>query len=116
MFCATGVVALALAAWATSHPEPVRTSPRGEPGAERSIPAQLRAAVAAGGFGIGTWLILLEAAFFGAAGVLLPLRMSHLGVPGLGDRRDVRRRLRALDGALAVRRGARSTGTARGGR
>jgi MFS family permease len=82
VFCATGVVSFGLAAWTTMHPEPARTGPEREPGAERSILAQLRAALAAGGFGIGTWLILLEAMFFGAAGVLLPLRMSHLGVPG----------------------------------
>ncbi len=82
MFCATGAVALALAAWAATHPEPARDRPGGTGAPERSIAAQLRAALAAGGFGIGTWLIMLEAVFFGAAGVLLPLRMSHLGVPG----------------------------------
>lgn len=82
VFCATGAVALGLAAWAATHPEPARTGPGRDGAPERSIPSQLRAALAAGGFGIGTWLIMLEAAFFGAAGVLLPLRMSDLGVPG----------------------------------
>jgi MFS family permease len=82
VFCATGAVSLALAAWAASHPEPARSEPDHEHEPGRSIAAQLRAAVAAGGYGIGSWLILLEAIFFGAAGVLLPLRMAHLGLPG----------------------------------
>ncbi|HTU28120.1 MAG TPA: MFS transporter [Solirubrobacteraceae bacterium] len=82
VFCATGGVALVLAAWAATHPEPAPTGPAPSDAPERSIAAQLGAAFAAGGFGIGTWLITLEAAFFGAAGVLLPLRMAHLGVPG----------------------------------
>jgi MFS family permease len=82
VFCATGAVSFALAAWAATHPEPARTGPIREPGAERSIITQLRAALAAGGFGLGTWLITIDAIFFGAAGVLLPLRMSQLGVPG----------------------------------
>lgn len=82
VFCATGAVSLALAGWAASHPEPARSGPDGEHGPGRSIVAQLRAALAAGGYGIGSWLILLEAIFFGAAGVLLPLRMAHLGLPG----------------------------------
>jgi MFS family permease len=82
VFCATGAVAFALAAWAASHPEPARTGPERSDGPARSIVAQLQAALAAGGFGIGTWLIMLEALFFGAAGVLLPLRMASFGVPG----------------------------------
>jgi MFS family permease len=82
VFCATGAVSLALAGWTASHPGPARAASGDGAGAERSIPVQLRAALAAGGFGIGTWLIMLEAIFFGAAGLLLPLRMARLGVPG----------------------------------
>ena len=82
VFCATGAVAFALAVWAGSHPEPSRTARGYEDARGRSIAAQLRAALAAGGFGLGSWLIMLEAIFFGAAGVLLPLRMAQLGVPG----------------------------------
>jgi MFS family permease len=82
VFCATGAVAFALAGWAASHPEPSRAGRSGEHAPGRSIVAQLRAALAAGGYGIGSWLIMLEAIFFGAAGVLLPLRMASLGVPG----------------------------------
>ncbi|HET9126047.1 MAG TPA: MFS transporter [Solirubrobacteraceae bacterium] len=81
VFCATGAVALALAVWAGSHPEPAPAR-RGPGTAERSILAQLRAALGAGGFGLGTWLIMLDAIFFGAVGVLLPLRMAQLHVPG----------------------------------
>jgi MFS family permease len=83
VFCATGAVSFILAGWAASHAQPLPTGPQGgEEHAERPILGQLRAALAAGGFGMGTWLIVLEALFFGAAGVLLPLRMAHLGVSG----------------------------------
>ncbi len=81
-FCATGAVSLALAAWAASHSEPARTGQGSGDRPARPIAAQLRAAMAAGGFSMGTWLIMLDAIFFGAAGVLLPLRMAHLSIPG----------------------------------
>jgi predicted MFS family arabinose efflux permease len=76
VFAATGIVALGLLGWAARHPEPAWCPPAG------AIVGQLRGALRAGGFGLGAWLIVLEAVYFAAAGVLLPLRMSHLGTPG----------------------------------
>jgi MFS family permease len=75
VFGGTGAVALGLAGWASRHPEPAWRPPVG------AIGRQLRAALRAGGFGLGVWLIALEGIFFGAAGVLLPLRMAQLGAP-----------------------------------
>lgn len=115
VFCATGAVSFALAVWTGSHPEPVRSGPRREHGPERSIVTQLRAALAAGGYGIGGWLILLEAIFFGAAGVLLPLRMAHLGLPGWAigatfvAASALSTTLSPLVGRSVDRRGARAT-------
>jgi MFS family permease len=77
VFCATGAVALGLAAWARLHSEPDTCPPTG------SIVGQLRGALRAGGFGLGAWLITLEAMFFGAANALLPLRMAHFGASGV---------------------------------
>jgi MFS family permease len=76
VFCAVGAVALGLAAWARTHSDPGDCPPTG------SVLQQLRASLGAGGFGLGAWLICLEAAFFGAASVLLPLRMAHFGAAG----------------------------------
>ena len=76
VFAATGLVSLALAAWAHRHAEPTG---RPTPGAPLT---QLRGALRAGGFGLGWWLVTLEAMFFGAAAALLPLRMARFGAPG----------------------------------
>jgi hypothetical protein len=75
-FGATGLIAFGLVAWTARHPDPEHAP---VPGA---ILGQLRDALRAGGFGLGFWLVTLEAMTFGATGVLIPLRLSHLGAPG----------------------------------
>jgi MFS family permease len=76
VFGATGAVAIALAGWTWTLPEPTA-----RPGAG-AILRQLRSALGAGGFALGAWLITLEAILFGATTALLPLRMAHFGAPG----------------------------------
>jgi MFS family permease len=76
VFCATGAVSIALAGWTWRLPEPTARPAAGQ------ILRQLRAALRAGGFVFGAWLITLEAILFGAATALLPLRMAHFGAPG----------------------------------
>jgi MFS family permease len=75
VFCATGALAVGLAGWTWTLPEPTA-----RPGAG-AILRQLRGALGAGGFALGAWLITLEAILFGAATALLPLRMAHFGAP-----------------------------------
>ena len=75
VFSATGAVALGLAVWTFRHPDP---APAPAPGA---VLGQLRRALRTGGFGLGAWLITLEAMTFGAANVLIPLRLSRFGAP-----------------------------------
>jgi MFS family permease len=76
VFCALGLVSLALAVHTRAHPEP----PAPEPAAPGS---QLRATLRSGGVPLGAWLITLEAMTFGAANVLIPLRLSHFGASGV---------------------------------
>ena len=80
VFAATGAVALGLAAWTARQPDP---APAHAPTAEPTRAAgRLRAALRAGGLGLGTWLITLEAITFGATSALLPLRLSRFGAAG----------------------------------
>jgi MFS family permease len=75
VFSAVGAVSLALAAWTLEHPEP----PPPEPG----TPTPLRALTHSPRILLGFWLILLEACTLGAAGTLLPLRLSRFGASGV---------------------------------
>jgi MFS family permease len=76
VFAVVGAISLALAAWARTYPDPEH------PPVPGAVLSQLRRALAAGGLGIGFWLTALGAMTFGAANVLLPLRLSHFGAPG----------------------------------
>lgn len=73
VFALVGAVALGLAGWTRSHPEP---APAAEP--EEGRPT-LRALLANRGLALGAGLILLEAATVGATSTLIPLRLSRLG-------------------------------------
>jgi len=75
VFACVGGVSLALMAWTLEHPEP----PRAALGAG----TPLRALAKDPKMVFGCWLILLEAAVIGAAGTLLPLRLSRFGVSGV---------------------------------
>ena len=109
VFGATGAASLVLAGWAARHPEPAWRPPTG------AIGDQLRRALHSDGFALGTWLVALEAIYFGAAGVLLPLRMAHLGAPGweigaaFAAASAVSAALAPLVGRSVDRRGARLT-------
>jgi MFS family permease len=76
VFAVIGAVSLGLAAWARMHPDPAH------PPVPGAVLRQLRQALAAGGLGTGAWLTALGALTFGAANVLLPLRLSRFGAPG----------------------------------
>ena len=86
VFVATGVVALALAAWTRRHPDPAHDgTPARSTNRARVASAPARVATAAlrsRGLRLGTWLITLEAVTFGATNALLPLRLSRLGASG----------------------------------
>jgi predicted MFS family arabinose efflux permease len=79
-FTLVGLVALGLA---------VRTSRRGAPppssgvDLEQTVRDQLRGAWSSHPLRLGVWLVMLEAATFGAVNVLLPLRLSGFGASGL---------------------------------
>ena len=75
VFVCVGGVSLALMAWTLEHPEP----PRAALGAG----TPLRALAKDPRMAFGCWLILLEAAVIGAAGTLLPLRLSRFGASGV---------------------------------
>jgi MFS family permease len=77
VFCALGLVSLALAAWTRRHSAPPRTANDDSPR------PPLRAALRTAGLPLGTWLITLEALTIGATNVLLPLRLSRLGASGV---------------------------------
>jgi MFS family permease len=75
VFSLVGAMSLVLAAWTFRFAEP----PRAKPGTR----TPLRALVANRRILLGIWLILLEACTLGAAGTLLPLRLSHFGASGV---------------------------------
>ncbi len=77
VFTAVGLVAFGLAAWTLRMPEPAP----GWQGDTTGTP--LRTLVGTPRILFGSWLILLEAATVGATGVLIPLRLAHLGASGL---------------------------------
>jgi predicted MFS family arabinose efflux permease len=79
-FALVGSVALVLAAMTLRHPEPPASS---SVDPERTVLDQLRGGWSSHGLRLGVWLVLLEAATFGAVNVLLPLRLSHFGASGL---------------------------------
>ncbi len=78
-FALVGCIALVLAAMTFRHAEPTAAS-SAEP--ERAVRTQLRAAWSSHSLRLGVWLVLLEAATFGAVNVLLPLRLSQFGASG----------------------------------
>jgi MFS family permease len=75
VFACVGGVSIALTAWTLKHPEP----PRAALGA--GVPLRVLARDARIAF--GCWVILLEACVIGAAGTLLPLRLSRFGASGV---------------------------------
>jgi predicted MFS family arabinose efflux permease len=79
-FALVGLIALGLAAMTAR-----RTAPPPSPGVdlEQRVRDQLRGAWSSQGLRLGVWLVLLEAATFGAVNVLLPLRLSGFGASGL---------------------------------
>jgi predicted MFS family arabinose efflux permease len=79
-FGLVGLIALALAAATLRHPEPPASS---SVDPERRVRDQLRGAFSSHALRLGVWLVLLEAATFGAVNALLPLRLSQLGASGL---------------------------------
>jgi MFS family permease len=75
VFACVGGVSLALTGLTLGHPEP----PRAALGAG----APLRVLVRDPKIALGSWVILLEACTIGAAGTLLPLRLSRFGASGV---------------------------------
>jgi MFS family permease len=84
VFIAVGVVAVALAVLTQRVPDPGRVdlSRDAAPPAARPGSRMARGLRVAGALGLGAWLIALASMVFGATGVLLPLRLSHLGAGG----------------------------------
>jgi len=80
-FALVGVVALVLAVttWRRAGPPPSSGTD-----VEQTVRDQLRGGWSSHGLRLGVWLVLLEAATFGAINVLLPLRLSQFGASGLG--------------------------------
>jgi MFS family permease len=101
VFSAVGLISLGLAGWAQRHPDPTpvrnaadrpvdgsgaRTGDRparsaGRPRAD-ARPRRLTSPTARG-FVLGGWMIMLEAMTFGAANVLIPLRLARFGASGI---------------------------------
>jgi predicted MFS family arabinose efflux permease len=79
-FTLVGLLALGLAVATSRRPAP---PPSSEPVIEQRVSDQLRGAWSSHGLRLGVWLVLLEAATFGAVNVLLPLRLSGFGASGL---------------------------------
>ncbi len=88
VFSAVGAVSLALAAWVRTHPDPAPPTPETPPRlsatgrAGRPVRPRL-GSPAARGLVLGGWMIMLEAMTFGAANVLVPLRLAHFGASGV---------------------------------
>lgn len=84
VFATVGAVSLLLAAWVQRHADPVPAageSTADEPAAQR--PRLRLASPEARGLVLGGWMIMLEAMTFGAANVLLPLRLARFGASGV---------------------------------
>jgi MFS family permease len=86
VFSAVGAISLALAVWTQRHPNP--TPIAGE--ARRVTPQPSRdgrhrrlTSPTARGLILGGWMIMLEAMTFGAANVLIPLRLARFGASGV---------------------------------
>lgn len=73
-FVALAVPALALGFWTMRVPGP---RPRGGLTLRSVLPA-----ISGGGLAIGVWLIALPSLMFGVLGVIAPLQLGHLGLPG----------------------------------
>lgn len=82
VFSAVGAVSLALAAWVRTHPDPAPPTPTTTERVGRLARAPL-GSPAARGLVLGGWMIMLEAMTFGAANVLVPLRMARFGASGV---------------------------------
>jgi MFS family permease len=93
VFIAVGVVAIVLAQRTHRLPDPDLVDVRRAADAGTEAAPAGAVAAAPGGrvartlhliraLGLGAWLIALASMVFGAAGVLLPLRLSHLGAGG----------------------------------
>lgn len=74
-FAAVGVLTLALTGWAAATPAP--------PPGNGSSPARLRAALRSARVRAGLWFVMLPALLFGTTSVLVPLRLSRLGLSGV---------------------------------
>jgi len=79
-FALVGLVALVLAAVTSRRPD---APPSSGADLQPTVRDQLRGAWSSHGLRLGVWLVLLEAATFGAVNALLPLRLSHFGASGL---------------------------------
>ena len=79
-FALVGLVALGLAVTTSRRPAPPASS---GVDIEQRVGDQLRGAWSSHGLRLGVWLVLLEAATFGAVNVLMPLRLSRFGASGL---------------------------------
>jgi predicted MFS family arabinose efflux permease len=79
-FALVGLAGLVLAALTLRQPAP---APSSGVDLEQTVPSQLRGAWSSPRLRLGVWLVLLEAATFGAINVLLPLRLSGFGASGL---------------------------------
>ena len=79
-FSLVGLLALGLAAQTLRHPDAPKSS---GVDLEQTVREQLRGAWGSHGLRLGVWLVLLEAATFGAVNALLPLRLAQFGASGL---------------------------------
>ena len=79
-FTLVGLVGLGLAAATLRQPAP---PPSSGVDVEQTVRGQLRGAWSSHALRLGAWLVLLEAATFGAVNALLPLRLSQFGASGL---------------------------------
>jgi predicted MFS family arabinose efflux permease len=79
-FTLVGLVGLGLAAATFRRPAPPASA---GVDSEQTVRNQLRGAWSSHRLRLGVWLVLLEAATFGAINVLLPLRLSGFGASGV---------------------------------
>jgi MFS family permease len=86
VFSAVGAISLALAVWTQRHPNPTPISAearRVKPMPSRDGRHRRLTSPAARGLILGGWMIMLEAMTFGAANVLIPLRLARFGASGV---------------------------------